>query len=83
LVSADVSHGRHARAEICFRPTTLTCPADILSRSHERGICVVSEEVFGPVLSVMTFRVAEAMFERANKIPHSLSADAPKDLHCF
>ena len=32
---------------------------------------VAQEEIFGPVLSVMTFRTPEEAFERANNIPYS------------
>ena len=35
---------------------------------------VVQEEIFGPVLSVMTFRTPEEAFERANNTPYGLSA---------
>lgn len=35
---------------------------------------VAREEIFGPVLSVMTFRTPEEAFERANNIPYGLSA---------
>ena len=35
---------------------------------------MASEEIFGPVLSVMTFRTPEEAFERANNIPYGLSA---------
>jgi aldehyde dehydrogenase (NAD+) len=35
---------------------------------------VASEEIFGPVLSVMTFRTPEEAFERANNTPYGLSA---------
>ena len=35
---------------------------------------VAQEEIFGPVLSVMTFRTAEEAFERANNTPYGLSA---------
>ena len=31
-------------------------------------------EIFGPVLSVLTFRTPEEAFERANNIPYGLSA---------
>src|SRR5882724_1057602 len=34
---------------------------------------VAQEEIFGPVLSVMTFRTPEEAFERANNIPYGLS----------
>jgi aldehyde dehydrogenase (NAD+) len=35
---------------------------------------VAQEEIFGPVLSVMTFRTPEEAFERANNTPFGLSA---------
>jgi aldehyde dehydrogenase (NAD+) len=35
---------------------------------------VAREEIFGPVLSVMTFRTPEEAVERANNIPYGLSA---------
>jgi aldehyde dehydrogenase (NAD+) len=35
---------------------------------------VAQEEIFGPVLSVMTFRTPEEAFERANNTPYGLSA---------
>lgn len=35
---------------------------------------VAVEEIFGPVLSVMTFRTPEEAIERANNIPYGLSA---------
>jgi len=49
-----------------FRPTFLTG----VTHAHR----VASEEIFGPVLSVMTFRTPEEAFERANNIPYGLSA---------
>ena len=35
---------------------------------------IAQEEIFGPVLSVMTFRTPEEAFERANSTPYGLSA---------
>ena len=35
---------------------------------------MASEEIFGPVLSVMTFRMPEEMFEHADNAPYGLSA---------
>ncbi|MFN5182122.1 MAG: aldehyde dehydrogenase family protein [Bacteroidota bacterium] len=40
------------------------------SQSHR----VVSEEIFGPVLTVQTFRTIEEVIEKANNIPYGLSA---------
>ena len=49
-----------------FPPTFLTG----VTHAHR----VASEDIFGPVLSVMTFRTPEEAFERANNIPYGLSA---------
>jgi len=49
-----------------FPPTFLTG----VTQAHR----VATEEIFGPVLSVMTFRTPEEAFERANHIPYGLSA---------
>ena len=40
----------------------------------QNGMTVAKEEIFGPVLSVMTFRTPEEAFERANNTPYGLSA---------
>ncbi len=44
---------------------------------------VASEEIFGPVLSVMTFCTPEEAFERANSIPYGLSAGVWTDKESF
>ena len=44
------------------------------SRASRTRIAWRQEEIFGPVLSVMTFRTPEEAFERANNIPYGLSA---------
>jgi aldehyde dehydrogenase (NAD+) len=49
-----------------FPPTVLTN----VTMSHR----VAQEEIFGPVLSVLTFRTPEEAFERANNTPYGLSA---------
>ena len=49
-----------------FPPTLLTN----VTMSHR----VAREEIFGPVLSVLTFRTPEEAFERANNTPYGLSA---------
>ena len=49
-----------------FAPSFLTN----VTMSHR----VAQEEIFGPVLSVMTFRTPEEAFERANNTPYGLSA---------
>jgi aldehyde dehydrogenase (NAD+) len=49
-----------------FRPTLFTGVA----QSHR----IAQEEIFGPVLSVMTFRTPEEALEKANNTPYGLSA---------
>jgi aldehyde dehydrogenase (NAD+) len=74
LVQSGVDEGAELNQSNCslpekgywFRPTFLTG----VTHAHR----VASEEIFGPVLSVMTFRTPEEAFERANNIPYGLSA---------
>ncbi len=49
-----------------FRPTLFTG----VSQSHR----IAREEIFGPVLSVLTFRTPEEAVEKANNTPYGLSA---------
>jgi len=49
-----------------FRPTFFTGVA----QSHR----IAREEIFGPVLAVMTFRTPDEAVEKANNIPYGLSA---------
>jgi aldehyde dehydrogenase (NAD+) len=74
LVQSGVNEGAELNQSNCalpakgfwFPPTFLTG----VTHAHR----VASEEIFGPVLSVMTFRTPEEAFERANNIPYGLSA---------
>jgi aldehyde dehydrogenase (NAD+) len=49
-----------------FRPTLFTN----VSQSHR----IAREEIFGPVLSILTFRTAQEAVEKANNTPYGLSA---------
>jgi len=49
-----------------FRPTLFTG----VTQSHR----IAQEEIFGPVLSVISFRTAEEAIEKANNTPYGLSA---------
>jgi aldehyde dehydrogenase (NAD+) len=49
-----------------FRPTLFTG----VSQSHR----IASEEIFGPVLSILTFRTPDEAVEKANNTPYGLSA---------
>jgi aldehyde dehydrogenase (NAD+) len=74
LVQSGVDEGAELTQSQCdlpskgywFRPTFLTG----VTHAHR----IAQEEIFGPVLSVMTFRTPEEAFERANNIPYGLSA---------
>jgi aldehyde dehydrogenase (NAD+) len=74
LVRSGVDEGAELTQSRCdlpakgywYPPTFLTG----VTHAHR----VASEEIFGPVLSVMTFRTPEEAIERANNIPYGLSA---------
>jgi aldehyde dehydrogenase (NAD+) len=74
LVQSGVAEGARLEQSRCplpsrgywYPPTVLTQ----VTMSHR----VAQEEIFGPVLSVMTFRTPEEAFERANNTPYGLSA---------
>jgi len=77
-ITALVDHGREEGDEVwqpaCdlpatgywFRPTLITG----VSQAHR----VVQEEIFGPVLSVLTFRTPDEAVAKANNTPYGLSA---------
>ena len=74
MVSAGVEEGAQLHQSACaipsrgfwFPPTFFTGVA----QSHR----IAREEIFGPVLAVMTFRTPEEAVEKANNIPYGLSA---------
>ena len=74
LVESGVQQGAELYQPPCalpergwFFPPTLFCD---VSPSHR----IAREEIFGPVLSVLTFRTAEEAVEKANNTPYGLSA---------
>jgi aldehyde dehydrogenase (NAD+) len=74
LVEAGVAEGAEIYQPACelpdrgyfVRPTLFTNVA----QSHR----IAQEEIFGPVLSVLTFRTPEEAVEKANNTPYGLSA---------
>ncbi len=74
LVASGVSEGAEIYQPACplpkkgyfFAPTVFTGVSD----SHR----IAREEIFGPVLSVLTFRTPDEALERANNTPYGLSA---------
>ncbi len=74
LVDSGVQQGAELYQPSCalpergwFFPPTLFCD---VSPSHR----IAREEIFGPVLSVLTFRTADEAVEKANNTPYGLSA---------
>jgi aldehyde dehydrogenase (NAD+) len=74
LVACGVEEGAHLHQVSCripdkgywFPPTFFT----EVAQSHR----IAREEIFGPVLAVMTFRTPEEAVEKANNTPYGLSA---------
>ncbi|NJD27339.1 MAG: aldehyde dehydrogenase family protein [Chloroflexi bacterium] len=74
LVASGVEEGAEIYQPACdlpdrgwfFRPTLFTNVA----QSHR----IAKEEIFGPVLSVLTFRTPDEAVEKANNTPYGLSA---------
>ena len=74
LVASGVQEGAEMYQAECvlpergfwFRPTLFTG----VSQSHR----IAREEIFGPVLSILTFRTPEEAVEKANNSPYGLSA---------
>jgi aldehyde dehydrogenase (NAD+) len=74
LVESGVEEGAEIYQPACdlpdrgywFRPTLFTG----VSQSHR----IAREEIFGPVLSILTFRTPEEALEKANNTPYGLSA---------
>jgi aldehyde dehydrogenase (NAD+) len=74
LVEAGVEEGAEMYQPACdlpqrgfwFRPTLFTG----VSQSHR----IAREEIFGPVLSILTFRTPDEAVEKANNTPFGLSA---------
>lgn len=74
LVEAGVAEGGELMQTQCALPAKgYWFPPSIITgvtASHR----VAQEEIFGPVLSVLTFRTPEEAIERANNTPYGLSA---------
>jgi aldehyde dehydrogenase (NAD+) len=74
LVANGVDEGAEIYQPACdlpergfwFRPTLFTG----VSQSHR----IAQEEIFGPVLSILTYRTPEEAVEKANNTPYGLSA---------
>ncbi len=74
LVDAGVAEGGQLMQPSCSLPSKgFWFPPSVITgvtASHR----IAQEEIFGPVLSVLTFRTPEEAVERANNTPYGLSA---------
>ncbi len=67
----------------CDLPTKgFWLPADALHRRHAGHTRIAREEIFGPVLSVLTFRTPAEAVEKADNAPFGLSAGVWTDKGC-
>ena len=74
LVQSGVDEGAELTQSRCALPVKGYWYAPTFLTGVTMANRVAQEEIFGPVLSVMTFRTPEEAFERANNIPYGLSA---------
>jgi aldehyde dehydrogenase (NAD+) len=74
LVQSGVAEGAEIHQPSCKLPKTgFYFPPTVfsnVSQSHR----IANEEIFGPVLSILTFRTPEEAIEKANNTPYGLSA---------
>jgi aldehyde dehydrogenase (NAD+) len=73
-----VESGKNQGAELYQPPCRLPAKGFYYAPSFFTGVTdshrIAQEEIFGPVLSIMTFRTPEEALERANNTPYGLSA---------
>jgi len=74
LVNSGISEGAHLVQASCPLPERgYWYPASFFTNVQPTHR-IAREEIFGPVLSIMTFRTADEAIERANNLPYGLSA---------
>jgi aldehyde dehydrogenase (NAD+) len=74
LVQSGVSEGANLVQASCALPERgFWYPASFFTNVQPTHR-IAREEIFGPVLSIMTFRTADEAIERANNLPYGLSA---------
>lgn len=73
-IKIGIAEGAEIYQSNCTVPSTgFFCKPTLFlhtSQSHR----IVQEEIFGPVLTIQTFRTIEEVIEKANNIPYGLSA---------
>lgn len=74
LVAAGVAEGAEQWSPTCDLPTTGFWFAPTIFTGVSQTHRIAREEIFGPVLSVLTFRTPQEAVEKANNTPYGLSA---------
>ena len=74
LVDSGLEEGAEMFQPVCNLPTRGFWFAPTFFTGVSQSSRIAQEEIFGPVLSVLTFRTAEEALEKANNTPYGLSA---------
>ena len=74
LVESGVEEGAEMVQTTCKLPARGFWFAPTFFTGVSQSYRIAQEEIFGPVLSVLTFRTAEEAIEKANNTPYGLSA---------
>lgn len=74
MVESGVEEGAEIFQSSCALPTRGYWFAPTFFTGVSQSYRIAQEEIFGPVLSVLTFRTPEEAIEKANNTPYGLSA---------
>jgi aldehyde dehydrogenase (NAD+) len=74
LIEAGVAEGAQLYQPACELPARGWFVRPTLFTDVAQSMRIAREEIFGPVLSVITFRTPEEAIEKANNTPYGLSA---------
>ena len=74
LIEAGVAEGAEMYQPACELPARGYFVRPTLFTNVSQSSRIAREEIFGPVLSVITFRTPEEAIEKANNTPYGLSA---------
>ena len=72
-VKIGINEGGECFQTSCVLPTKGYWYRPTLFTNVSQSSRIVQEEIFGPVLSIQTFRTVEEVIEKANNIPYGLS----------
>jgi aldehyde dehydrogenase (NAD+) len=73
FVKIGINEGGESYQSACSIPSKGFFHRPTLFTNVSQSSRIVQEEIFGPVLSIQTFRTVEEVIEKANNIPYGLS----------